>query len=197
MLPQSGYERLLQDSYWNPGDDCGHPQAFTPSFRIDKFMYGTHAESVAPNEFRTWQRYGFAGGSLDDYVEFMMRTIRSRVAAGAVALKCAEAYNRTVAFESISRSAWLIDDPEPHAVRRRYLLLDDGDAWCETVHGAQPVGSGLENSYRWLTAPTPALGYVLDCSIDDARVGGDGFLIPVLDAAAVYAVSDRRARPRR
>jgi len=105
--------------------------------------------------------------------------------------------NRTVAFESISRSAWLIDDPEPHAVRRRYLLLDDGDAWCETVHGAQPVGSGLENSYRWLTAPTPALGYVLDCSIDDARVGGDGFLIPVLDAAAVYAVSDRRARPRR
>ena len=105
--------------------------------------------------------------------------------------------NRTVAFESIPRSAWLIDDPEPHAVRRRYLLLDDGDAWCETVHGAQPVGSGLENSYRWLAAPTPALGYALDRSIDDAREGGDGFLIPVREAGAVYAVSDRRARPRR
>jgi len=105
--------------------------------------------------------------------------------------------NRTVAFESIPRSAWLIDDPEPHSVRRRYLLLDDGDAWCETVHGAQPAGSGLENTYRWLAAPTPALSYALDRSLDDARDGGDGFLIPVLDAGAVYAVNDRRARPRR
>ena len=82
-------------------------------------------------------------------------------------------------------------------MRRRYLLLDDGDAWCETVYGAQPIGSGLENSYRWLVAPTPALGYMLDSSMDDARDGGDGFLIPVLDPDAVYAVSDRRARPRR
>jgi predicted TIM-barrel fold metal-dependent hydrolase len=105
VLLQNGYERLLQDAYWNPGDDCSHAQAFTPSFRIDKFMYGTHAESVAPNDFRTWQRYGFTGGSLDDYVEFMIRTIRSRVAAGAVALKCAEAYNRTVSFEPDDRAA--------------------------------------------------------------------------------------------
>ncbi len=105
--------------------------------------------------------------------------------------------NRTVAFEDIPRSAWLIDDPEPHAHRRRYLLLDDGDTWCETVHGPQPVGSGLENTYRWLVEPTPALRYALDRSLDDARGGGDGFLIPVLDAGAVYAVSDRRARPRR
>ncbi len=105
--------------------------------------------------------------------------------------------NRTVAIDSIPRSASLIDEPEPQAMRRRYLLLDDGDAWCETVHGAQPVGSGLENSYHWLAALTPALSYALDRSIDDARDGGDGFLIAVRAAGAVYAVSDRRARPRR
>jgi hypothetical protein len=105
--------------------------------------------------------------------------------------------NRTVAFESIPRSAWLIDDPEPHAERRRYLLLDDGDTWCETIHGPQPVGSGLENTYRWLAEPTPALTYTLDRSLDDARGGGDGFLIPLIDIGGVYSVSDRRARPRR
>ena len=65
--------------------------------------------------------------------------------------------NRTVAFENVPRSAWLIDDPEPHAERRRYLLLDDGDTWCETVHGPQTVASGLQNTYCWLDEPTPAL----------------------------------------
>jgi hypothetical protein len=104
--------------------------------------------------------------------------------------------NRTVAFENVPRSAWLIDDPEPHAERRRYLLLDDGDAWCETIHGPQPVGSGLENTYGWLAETTPALSYALDRSLDDARAGGDGFLIPLIDTGGLYSVSDRRARPR-
>ena len=105
--------------------------------------------------------------------------------------------NRTVAFESVPLCAWLIDDPEPHAERRRYLLLDDGDSWCETVHGPQTVASGLQNTYRWLDEPTPALTYALDRSLDDARLGGDGFLISPAGAGELYTVRDRRARPRR
>lgn len=105
--------------------------------------------------------------------------------------------NRTVAFESARREAWLIDDPEPHAERRRYLLLDDGDTWCETVHGPQTVASGLQNTYRWLDEPTPALTYALDRSVDDARLGGNGFLISPAAAGELYTVRDRRARPRR
>ena len=105
--------------------------------------------------------------------------------------------NRTVAFESARREAWLIDDPEPHAERRRYLLLDDGDAWCETIHGPQASGSGLENSYRWLAEPTPALRYTLDLSLHDAQAGGGGFLIPATEVGVLYSVSDRRAKPRR
>ncbi len=105
--------------------------------------------------------------------------------------------NRTVAFENVPRSAWLIDDPEPHAERRRYLLLDDGDTWCETVHGPQTVASGLQNTYRWLDEPTPALTYALDRSLDDARLGGSGFLISRARAGEVYTVRDRRAHPRR
>ena len=104
--------------------------------------------------------------------------------------------NRTVAFESVARAAWLIDDPVPHAKRRRYLLLDDGDTWCETVFGPQPASSGLVNTYRWLAEPTPALTYTLGCSFDNARDGGSGFLIPAIEAGVLYSVSDRRAVPR-
>lgn len=84
----------------------------------------------------------------------------------------------------------------PHARTRRYLLLDDGDAWCETIYGPQPVASGLSNTYSWLAEPTTSLQYALRESLDDARNGGDGFLIPLADAAATYSVSDRRSRPR-
>lgn len=98
-LERHGFERLLLDTYWNPGDDNGHGELFVPVFRIDKFMYGHHAEAVAPNDFVPWARYGFNGGSLDDYVQLMRETIRARHQAGKVAaLKCAEAYHRPIDF---------------------------------------------------------------------------------------------------
>ena len=105
--------------------------------------------------------------------------------------------NRAVVFENVRLSAWLLDDPVSHSRSRRYLLLDDGDAWCETVYGPQPVASGLRNTYSWLSEPTTSLAYALDQSRDDARAGGDGFLIAPADHGSVYLVDDRRSRPRR
>jgi len=94
-LLQGGYERLIQDAYWNPGDNMGHAQAFVPAFRIDKFMYGYHPDQVAPDDIYPWAHYGFEGGTVHDYVAHMRDVIRARHAAGQVAaLKCAEAYNR-------------------------------------------------------------------------------------------------------
>jgi len=98
-LLDNGYERLILDAYWDPGSDDGHPEAFVPTFRIDKFTYGYHGEVIAPNDFPVWEKYGFAGGSLDDFVQMMRSTVRSRHEQGKVAaLKCAEAYNRSVSF---------------------------------------------------------------------------------------------------
>ena len=98
-LQEHGYERLIQDSYWNPGDDNGHPELFATTFRIDKFMYGYHRDIIAPDNVQPWSHYGFDGGTLDDYVALMGTTIQSRVESGsAVALKCAEAYNRPISF---------------------------------------------------------------------------------------------------
>ncbi len=104
VLLDHGYERLIQDSYWNPGDDEGHPEILTPAFRIDKFMYGYHRDAVGPDDFVPWERYGFDGGTLDDYVEHMRAIIRRRHGEGKVAcLKCAEAYNRPITFSPDTR----------------------------------------------------------------------------------------------
>jgi len=105
-LRDKGFERLILDTYWDPGQDGGHPEVFTPAYRIDKFMYGYHVESVAPDDFRVWERYGFTGGSMDDFVEMMLDLIRRRWRQGKVAaLKCAEAYCRPIQFMPDDREA--------------------------------------------------------------------------------------------
>jgi hypothetical protein len=98
-LRRHGYQRLILDTYWSPGEDNGHPEVFSPTFRIDQFLYGTHAESEGPNQIFPWTKYGFPGGTLEDWTALFRQTVRARVAAGkAVALKCAEAYFRTIDF---------------------------------------------------------------------------------------------------
>ena len=104
--------------------------------------------------------------------------------------------NRTVAFENVPRTAWLLDDPVPHAKRRRYLLLDDGDTWCETVYGPQPASSGLPTPIVGWPNPRRPCPYALGRSLDDAREGGSGFLISAAETGVLYSVSDRRALPR-
>ncbi len=109
-LRKAGYERLIQDAYWRPGDDAGHPEIFSPTFRIDAFMYGYHPDVVGPGGFKTREFYGIQPRSFDDYMDFMVAEIERRHKAGAVALKCAEAYNRPLDFDAqdaaAARRAW-------------------------------------------------------------------------------------------
>ena len=98
-LRTHGFECLILDNYYNPGSDNGHGSLFVPTFRIDKFMYGYHSDAVAPDQFIPWERYGFSGRNLEQYVELMRHTITEQHSKGKVAaLKCAEAYNRPLAF---------------------------------------------------------------------------------------------------
>jgi hypothetical protein len=98
-LLKNGYERLVQDSYWNPGSDNGHPETLVPTFRIDNFMCGYHEEAMAPDDIIPWQWYGFNGGSLENYVDLMFHIISTQHEKGKVAaLKCAKAYYRSICF---------------------------------------------------------------------------------------------------
>ena len=34
------YQKVIVDTYWNPGSDNGRPELFTPAFRLDLFFLG-------------------------------------------------------------------------------------------------------------------------------------------------------------
>ncbi len=105
-LQRHGYEKMILDTYWEPGGDNGHPELFVPTFRIDDFMYGHHRQAEVPDSYRPWEQYGFTGGSLDDYVELMRQLVIHRHRRGRVAaLKCAEAYQRPLDFFPDDRQA--------------------------------------------------------------------------------------------
>ena len=103
--------------------------------------------------------------------------------------------NRRVEFEGCGLPAWVLDDPIPHGLERRWLLLADGDTWCEIVYGPESAAAGLDNTYGWMTGPSEALHLALAESERDARAGGAGFLLAER-AAVPYPVRDRRAVPR-
>lgn len=104
--------------------------------------------------------------------------------------------NRHVAFEGMRQDAWLIDDPAPHALSRRWLLLDDGDTWCETVRRPEAPGGAAREGAHWVDHTSEALLAVMAESIADARAGGRGFLAPAGGTDLRHEVPDRRHRPR-
>jgi hypothetical protein len=111
-LSSNGFERIIQDSYDDPGSDLGHPEIFTPSFRLDFFMNGHHEQALAPLfDINIWSHYNIRPASIDDYTAFMEETITNQYNLGKVAsLKCAEAYCRPINFENddyeIAKSAF-------------------------------------------------------------------------------------------
>jgi hypothetical protein len=104
--------------------------------------------------------------------------------------------NRHVSFDGVRQHAWLIDDPAPHALSRRWLLLDDGDTWCETVRRPEPPGDVSRPGAHWVDHASEALLAVMAESIADARAGGRGFLVAGAGTDVLQEVPDRRQRPR-
>ncbi len=106
--------------------------------------------------------------------------------------------NREVTFTSdasgdVAARGWLVEDPSPTGVHRRYLLLENGDVW---VAGSPPdaTGAGPEG---WLREPTDELVMLLPKSLLNAQMGGQGFLVAEEgEAAGPVVVEDRRREPR-
>lgn len=89
------YLAAVQDAYWDPGSDMGHPEMFKPAFRIDAFFHGFHADSPDNNGVNPHTEYAFAPTSFAEFLADMERIIRDR-RERSVALKCAIAYERTL-----------------------------------------------------------------------------------------------------
>jgi hypothetical protein len=86
---------------------------------------------------------------------------------------------------------WLIDDRRPGAAGDRYLVMEDGDVWRA---GSGEAPSALDEAVSaWLDQPSDDLVMLLARALNDARMGGSGWLEA---ADGVERVEDRRSQHR-
>ena len=96
------YARFLQDSYWDPGSDAGHPELAVPIYRTDMWLTGFHPMSSNHDQMNPHLHLGMVFRSLDEYEEALRAEITRR-RSQIVALKCASAYERGLDFAQVSK----------------------------------------------------------------------------------------------
>lgn len=99
-------EKAILDAYWDPGSDNGHPEFYFPTFRINALVMSHNRDVQDHNGNNAWElfsRYGMAPGSFSEYLEAVEALLTIKKQAGCVALKCALAYDRSLAFTAGER----------------------------------------------------------------------------------------------
>lgn len=97
-----GYEHIIEDSYWNYGDNLGDAELFTPTFRINIFMNGFDRTFVDQDRYCITKFFPEPVCDIGEYVEKMRAIITQKHRQGCVSLKCAIAYERGLNFYPVS-----------------------------------------------------------------------------------------------
>lgn len=97
------YEKVVLDTYWNPGENNGYGDIFTPTFRINIFLYGNDPDFEDHDGNSFFKLYGKRISDIDEYVAFIKQIIVEKINNGCVSLKCAVAYDRGIDFENVSK----------------------------------------------------------------------------------------------
>lgn len=100
LARECGYTDIIVDTFWNPGDDNGHPELFRPTFRINSFLFGYDRAARDHNGNNALVLYGDGRGftTVREYMEFVSTQIERKKEEGCVALKSALAYDRGLWF---------------------------------------------------------------------------------------------------
>ncbi|MDC7235865.1 MAG: amidohydrolase family protein [Spirochaetales bacterium] len=98
-----GYSEVILDTYWNPGSDNGHGELFRPAFRIDPFLFGWDSGQKNHDGLSFGDLYDFRTDDPDELLEFARQTILEKKKKGAVALKSAAAYERTLDYRVVDK----------------------------------------------------------------------------------------------
>ena len=94
-----GYRNIVLDAYWNPGSDNGHPDLFTPTFRLDAFFSGYDPDKADHDGVLLRDLYGQQPPSTpEEFAQWLEKKVLEKKARGCVALKCAMAYERDLLF---------------------------------------------------------------------------------------------------
>lgn len=116
---RAGIELMLIDTYWSPLRCERYYRFMVPVLRIDPLLFGTHPDQYAASRLygkfanpyieRQCSPYAFAEErglkirNLDDYLAVVDAIFRSAIEHGAVSIKSAMAYMRTIRFDEVSR----------------------------------------------------------------------------------------------
>lgn len=97
------YHKVILDAYWQPGSDNGHPDIFTPTFRINLFLFGYSKDAKDHNGNNPYLVYGKTFSDIDEYINFVRERIIQKKQQGCVALKNAIAYDREINFTEVTK----------------------------------------------------------------------------------------------
>ena len=67
------YQKVIVDTYWNPGSDNGRPELFTPAFRLDLFFLGYKKGLRNHDGVSLEENFGELPDNLQDYVEWVRK----------------------------------------------------------------------------------------------------------------------------
>jgi hypothetical protein len=98
MTETCRYVKAIQDAYWDPGSNNGHPEVFPTAFRINSFLFGYSSTAADHDGANALVLYSKSLRDLDDYLGFLRETILTARRNGAVALKLPAAYDRGLDF---------------------------------------------------------------------------------------------------
>lgn len=102
LTEKCGFRKIILDAYWDPGSNNGHPELFTPTFRIDPLFYAYDKNVLDHDDANAYTHYGREFSSVSEFMCFAYDLIKSKIDGGCIAIKNAEAYDRSLNYESVT-----------------------------------------------------------------------------------------------
>ena len=97
------FRQIILDAYWDPGSDDGHPDLFTPTFRIDPLFFAYDKDALDHDDANASTHYGREFSSVSELMTFTYDLIRAKIDGGCICIKNAEAYDRPVSYGLVSQ----------------------------------------------------------------------------------------------
>lgn len=98
------YDKIILDATNPPGDDNGHPDIFSSTFRVDSFFTGFTPLLKDHDGNNCGQFFGKRFMDFDMFFKSLEDIIKEHHKKGAVSIKCAIAYDRGLDFEFVTKS---------------------------------------------------------------------------------------------
>ena len=97
------YANIVLDTYWDPGNDNGHADLFSPTFRVDPLFFAYARDAKDHDGNNPSALYGRHPDNMADYLLWVRNLVIQKKQQGCIALKSALAYDRGLAFEVVTK----------------------------------------------------------------------------------------------